>query len=164
MLERKQAAKVVTLINVTPHPALSMVESTCDLRSGYEPFLSDRFVSLPGGQHLIPVRILRDTGASLSLLLHGVLPLSGESKIGTSVLVRGFEMGSIIVPLQQIELKSNVLIGSVAVGVHRSLPVPGVTFILQNDIGVNVWTRANSEVLAQVAEPVEPVVHGCAQQ
>ena len=99
MLERKQAAKVVTLINATPHPALSMVESTCDLRSGYEPFLSDGFVSLPGGQHLTPVRILRDTGASLSLLLHGVLPLSGESKIGTSVLVRGFEMGSIIVPL-----------------------------------------------------------------
>ena len=70
VLERKQAAKVVTLINVTPHPALSMVESTCDLRSGYEPFLSDGFVSLPGGQHLTPVRILRDTGASLSLLLH----------------------------------------------------------------------------------------------
>ena len=111
------------------------------------------------------VGILRDTGASLSFILQGVLPLSGESKIGTSVLVRGFEMGLTIVPLHQIELKSNVLTGSVAVGVRRSLPVLGVTFILGNNIGGgNVWSRVKSEVFPQVAEPVELMIHEFAQQ
>ena len=162
VLERKQAANMVTVIKATPR---TMTESTSDSESGYEPFLSDGFVSLPGGQHRTPVRILRDTGASLSFILQGVLPLSGESEIGTSVLVRGFEMGSTIVPLHQIELKSNVLTGSVAVGVRRSLPVPGVTFILGNDIGGgNVWSRGNSEVFPQVAEPMEPMIHECAQK
>ena len=66
------------------------MQSATDSKTGYEPFLSDGFVTLAGGKHLAPVRILRDTGAALSFLLEGILPLSDESKTGTSVLVRGF--------------------------------------------------------------------------
>ena len=125
-----------------------------DSRTGYEPFLSSGFVSLTGGKHLAPVRILRDTGAALSFLVEGVLPLSDKSKTGTSVLARGFEMGSTVVPLHRIHLNSNVVTGTVHVGVLKSLPIPGVTFILGNDIGLgNIWGKCGSGVLPQVAEP-----------
>ena len=84
------------------------------------------------------MRILRDTGPALSFLLEGVLPLSGKSKTGTSVLVRGFEMGSTVVPLHRIELNSNVVTGTVHVGVLKSLLIPSVTFILGmiSDLGI----------------------------
>ena len=72
-------------------------------------------MSLTGGKHLAPVRILRDTGAALSFLVEGVLPLSDKSKTGTSVLARGFEMGSTVVPLHRIHLNSNVVTGTVNV-------------------------------------------------
>ena len=49
VLERKQAANMVTVIKATPHPTLPMTESTSDSESGYETFLSDGFVSLHGG-------------------------------------------------------------------------------------------------------------------
>jgi len=47
------------------------------LLEDYKPFISEGFVSLNGDNvNLRPIRILRDTGASQSLLLDGVLPLS----------------------------------------------------------------------------------------
>ena len=52
---------------------------------GMSLFLSNGFVALPGGEHLIPMCILCDSG--LSLLFEGVLPMSEESKTDTSVLV-----------------------------------------------------------------------------
>lgn len=63
----------------------SAVPPVSESKAGYEPFLSNGFVSLSGDKHLVPVRILRDTGAALSFLLGGVLPLSEDSKTGTSV-------------------------------------------------------------------------------
>ncbi|KAG7476096.1 hypothetical protein JOB18_045213 [Solea senegalensis] len=161
--KKKQAAKAVGLIKVTPQPS-SLVAFPNDSKSGYEPFLSDGFVALPGGEHPVPVRILCDSGAALSLLLEGVLPMSEESKTSTSVLVCGFEMGSAVVPLHRIELKSNVVNGSIAVGICKSLPIPDVTFILGNDIGRgNVW-KNDGEVLPHVAVPVKPLFHQCTQQ
>ncbi|KAL2078791.1 hypothetical protein ACEWY4_026476 [Coilia grayii] len=144
--------------------APSVYPVVCESNTGYEPFLSDGFVSLPGDKNLVPVRILRDTGAALSFLLGGVLPLSDDSKTGTSVLVRGFEMGSVSVPLHRIELSSDLVTGSVAVGVRSSLPIPGVTFILGNDIAFgNVWAKENSNVLPQVSAP-DSSVHECVQK
>ena len=135
----KKNTKAVGLVKTISHPSSSLVQCAHDSRTGYEPFLSSGFVSLTGGKHLAPVRILRDTGAALSFLVEGVLPLSDKSKTGTSVLARGFEMGST---------------GTVHVGVLKSLPIPGVTFILGNDIGLgNIWGKCGSGVLPQVAEP-----------
>ena len=100
--------------------------------------------------------ILRNTGAASTR--------SEESKTGTSVLVYGFEMGSTVVPLHQIEVKSSVVTGSVAVGICKSFPIPDVTFIIGNDIGGgNVW-KNDVEVLPHMAVPDKPLVHHCAQQ
>ena len=51
----------------------------------YEPFLSDGFVSLNSDSaQSTPIKILRDTGASQSLILADTLPFSEKSSSGTS--------------------------------------------------------------------------------
>ena len=45
------------------------------------PFISEGYVSLENG-HDVPISILRDTGATQSLLVEGILPLSEETATG----------------------------------------------------------------------------------
>ncbi|KAL5012363.1 hypothetical protein ScPMuIL_010914, partial [Solemya velum] len=66
----------------------------------YSPFISEGFVSLTSDiTNLKPVKILRDTGASHSLILDGVVPLSEETSSGSSVLLQGVELSFVNVPL-----------------------------------------------------------------
>ena len=74
----------------------------------YEPFLSDGFVSLNSDSaQSTPIKILRDTGASQSLILADTLPFSKKSSSGTSVLIQGVECGFVNVPLHNIYLSSD---------------------------------------------------------
>ena len=75
----------------------------------YEPFLSDAFVSLNSDSaQSTPIKILRDTGASQSLILADTLPFSEKTFSGTSVLIQGVECGFVIVPLHNIYLSSDL--------------------------------------------------------
>lgn len=106
-----------------------------EVHDGYKPFVSDGYVSLcDGSVPQKPIRILRDTGASQSLMLANVLPLSDKTTIGASVLMQGIECGSIEVPLHNVLLKSDLKSGPVIVGIRPSLPVEGVDFLLGNDL------------------------------
>jgi len=60
----------------------------------YEPFVSQGTVSLVGSGEESPVTILRDTGASQSLILESVLLFSDDSATGTSVLLQGVELST----------------------------------------------------------------------
>ncbi|MDA3086465.1 RNase H-like domain-containing protein [Campylobacter sp. CS_ED1] len=102
----------------------------------YEPFLSEGFVSLQCDLLCppTPVTILRDTGASQSLILAEILPFCDKSYSGSSVLIQGVECGSLNVPLHNIKLKSDLVTGPVTVGVRPSLPFPGVHLLLGNDL------------------------------
>ena len=101
----------------------------------FEPFLSEGFVSLSSDlSPPTPVTILRDTAASQSLILADTLPFSNESFTGNNVLIQGVECGSLNVPLHNIELKSNLVTGPVAIGVRPSLPFSGVHLLLGNDL------------------------------
>ena len=54
----------------------------------YEPILTDGFVSLDSDfAQSIPIKILRDTGASQCLMLADTLPFSEKTFSGTSVLI-----------------------------------------------------------------------------
>ena len=93
----------------------------------YEPFLSDGFVSLNSDSaQSTPIKILRDTGASQSLILADTLPFSEKSSSGTSVLIQGVECGFVNVPLHNIYLSSDLVTGHVAVGIRPYLPFKGV--------------------------------------
>ncbi|XP_062586991.1 uncharacterized protein LOC134248592 [Saccostrea cucullata] len=113
--------------------AVKSVEPESDvLREEFKPFVFNGLVSVGTDSH--PIRILRDTGASQSLLLEGVLPLSEKTHTGSEVLIQGVELGLMKVPLHVIDLKSDLVSGSVVVGVRPTLPVKGVSLLLGNDL------------------------------
>ncbi|VDI20005.1 Hypothetical predicted protein [Mytilus galloprovincialis] len=116
--------------------------SFCDYMEEYKPFMSDGFISIVDDTTLQPIKILRDTGASQSLLLEGVLPLSEKTSVGASVLLQGVELGCIDVPLHRIYLKSDLITGPVIRVLH---------LLLGNDL-------ARNKVVAEPIVTSEPVV------
>lgn len=108
--------------------------------SGYFPFVTDGLVSLVGSSNQVPVKILRDTGASESFILKSVLPFSADSSTGNNVLVRGIGLQVVSVPLHRINLQSDLVQGEVSIAVRPSLPIEGVHLLLGNNLaGERVW-------------------------
>ena len=100
----------------------------------YEPFLSDGFVSLNSDYaQSTSIKFLRDTGASQSFILVATLP-SEKTSSGTSVLIQGVECGFVNVPIHNMYLSSDLVIGKVAVGIRPSLPFKGVHLLFGNDL------------------------------
>lgn len=109
------------------------------VREDFEPFVLDGVVSLNNGNDAKPIKIMRDTCCSQSLILEGVLPFDGNSFTETNALIRGIGMEVISVPLHRMNLKSDLVCGEVVVGVRPELPVAGVSMLLGNDLaGVKV--------------------------
>ena len=126
----------------------------------YEPFLSDGFVSLNSDSaQSTPIKILRDTGASQSLILADTLPFSEKSSSGTSVLIQGVECGFVNVPLHNIYLSSDLVTGPVAVGIRPSLPFKGIHLLLGNDLaGDKVVVNpllTSTPCVDQLPDPIE---------
>ena len=70
----------------------------------------------------MPIVVLRDTGASQSLMLESVLPFGCQSDTGMTVLLQGVELNILNVLLHEVFSKSNLITGPVVVGVRPSLP------------------------------------------
>ena len=120
--------------------------------STYLPFVSEGLVSLTEDGDTVPIKILRDTGATQSLMVQDILPFIDQCSTGASVLVQGVELGVMRVPLHRVFLKSNLVSGFVTVGVRPTLPLEGVDFILGNDLaGSRVKLQPELQV---VDEPV----------
>ena len=101
----------------------------------YEQFLSDGFMSLNrDSAHSTLFKILRDTGASQSLILADTLPFSEKTSSGTSVLIQGVESGFVNAPLQNMYLSSDLVTDVVDVGIRPFLPFKGVHLLLGNDL------------------------------
>ena len=76
------------------------------------------------------IKILRDTGASQSLILSDTLPFSEKTSSGTSVLIQGVECGFVNVLLHNIYLSSDLVTGLEDVGIRPSIPFKGVHLLL----------------------------------
>ena len=64
------------------------------------------FVSLSGDNcPPTPIKTLRDTGASQSLILADILPFSEKTSSGTSVLIPGVECGTVNIPLHHVVIR-----------------------------------------------------------
>ena len=125
----------------------------------YEPFLSDGFVSLNSDYaQSTPIKILRDTGASQSLILADTLPFSEKTSSGTSVLIQGVECGFVNVPLHNIYLSSDLVTCLVAVGIRPSLPFKGVHLLLGNDLaGDKVVVNPLLTTIPCLDQPPDPI-------
>ena len=77
---------------------------------------------------------MRDTCCAQSMILEGSLPFSEVSATGENVLIQGIGMDIISVSLHRINLKSDLISGTVIVGVRPELPVKGVSMLLGNDL------------------------------
>ena len=134
------------------------------IREEFKPFVSAGFVSLESSSSQVPIKILRDTGATQSLLLEGVLPLSVSTSTGESVIAQGIEGGCVNVPLHKVKLVSDLVTGSVVVGTRPTLPIKGVSLLLGNDLAggkVVADPKVTSKSITLVStEKLEEVIPG----
>ena len=137
-------AKPTGLTTFRPRPQSSIKTNTVDIVTKpksdstmeiFEPFMLNGFVSLSGDNcPPTPIKILRDTGASQSLILADILPFSEKTSSGTSVLIQGVECGTVNIPLHHVNLSSDLVTGLVVIGITPSLPFKGVHLLLGNDL------------------------------
>ena len=80
------------------------------------------------------MNFFRNTGATQSIVLDTVLPLTENSFTGANVLISGVEMSILKVPLHEVNIKSSYQHGNTVIGVRPSLPVEGISLILGNDL------------------------------
>lgn len=135
-LEKKnKTQKVVNLLKTETQQLDSSQQALVkpDLQV-YAPFLMKGFVSLTEEGPKVPVTILRDSAASQSVLLEGILPLSANTSVNASALVQGFGMQRVGVPLHSIHLDCDLVKGCAVVGVSQQFPIDGIAFLLGNDL------------------------------
>ena len=135
-VEKNKGIKVNPLHNVRSCIEDEISPNTeSDYMENYKPFISEGVVSLVGDENSSQkVKILRDTGATQSLMLDSVLPLTENSFTGANVLISGVEMGVLEVPLHEVNIKSSLINGKIVIGTRPSLPVEGISLILGNDL------------------------------
>ena len=135
-VEKNKGIKVNPLHNVKSCIEDEISPNTeSDYMENYKPFISEGVVSLVGDENSSQkVKILRDTGATQSLMLDSVLPLTENSFTGANVLISGVEMGVLEVPLHEVNIKSSLINGNIVIGMRPSLPVEGISLILGNDL------------------------------
>lgn len=135
---------------VSPVTPSSVSMCAAGAAGSFRPFISEGSVSLAGGGREVPVKILRDTGASSSFILQSALPFSSASYTGKSLLVRGIGLNTLSTPLHRVHLDCSFVRGTVELAVRPELPVDMVSVILGNDL-------AGDKIFA---EPVPSLVVG----
>ncbi len=116
---------------------LEVKRSTDPTMDTFKPFIFDGSVSLSNNQSnvYIPIKMLRDTGASQSLILTKTLPFSESSYSGKNVLIRSVNSTDYCsIPLHNLKLQSDLVTGDVSLGIIESLPFDGIHLILGNDL------------------------------
>ena len=174
-LERDEA-KPTGLPTLRPRPQSSIKTNTIDIVTKpmsdstmeiFEPFTLNGFVSLSVDNcPPTPIKILRDTGASQSLILADILPFSEKTSSGTSVLIQGVECGTVNIPLHHVNLSSDLVTGPVVIGIKPSLPFKGVYLLLGNDLaGDKVVVNplvTDTPNIGQTDDPIEQEIPSCA--
>ena len=106
--------------------------TTARVDKSYRPWTKSGVIRGPDGGP--EVSILRDTGASQSLLLRNKLPKGVTEATRETVLIEGIGGKRVKIPLCKITLKSQWKNGPIQVGVVDKLPMKGISFILGNEV------------------------------
>ena len=99
----------------------------------YRPWTKKGMIRGPHGGP-VEVSILRDTGASQSLLLRNKLPKRVIEATRETVMIEGIGGKRVKIPLCKITLKSRWKDGPIKVGVVDKLPMKGISLILGNEV------------------------------
>ena len=98
----------------------------------YKEFISHGTVDVADSR--VSVVILRDTGATQSLMIGDVKCMPSECTTGRKVLIHDVNGGTQSVPLFRVNLQCELISGDVIVGIVPFLPMDGVSFLLGNDL------------------------------
>ena len=105
-----------------------------EINASYQPFITEGCVSMGNGRQPRRITILRDTGASQSLICRDQLPVGEMKSTGKVVTIRGIENRCREIPVIEINLNSKWRKGRIMVGVVDILPISGVSMLLGNDL------------------------------
>ncbi|XP_041851996.1 uncharacterized protein LOC121646930 [Melanotaenia boesemani] len=104
------------------------------------------------------IKVLRDTGASQTLMLAKTLPFSEASYAGYSVILKGIGKGYEPCPIHYVHLKTELISGRFPIAICDELPIDDISLLLGNDIARGKVTPA-LEVMDQLSE--EQTAHSC---
>ena len=107
--------------------------TTARVDKSYRPWTKRGVIRSPHGGP-VEVSILRDTGASQSLLLRNKLPKRVIEATRETVMIEGIGGKRVKIPLCKITLKSQWKNGPIKVGVVEKLPMKGISLILGNEV------------------------------
>ena len=107
--------------------------TTARVDKSYRPWTKRGVIRSPHGGP-VEVSILRDTGASQSLLLRSKLPKGVIEATRETVMIEGIGGKRVKIPLCKITLKSQWKDGPIKVGVVDKLPMRGISLILGNEV------------------------------
>ena len=103
----------------------------------------------------IEVVILRDTGATQTLMAIDPQSLPAGSFTGRHILIYDVNGGTQSVPLYKTRLSCDLIAGEVIIGVVPSLPMKGITLLLGNDLAGGQVTVTKKPVLVDETERLE---------
>ena len=107
--------------------------TTARVDKSYRPWTKRSAIRGPHGGP-VEVSILRDTGASQSLLLRNKLPKGVIEATRETVMIEGIGGKRVKIPLCKITLKSQWKNGPIKVGVVDKLHMKGISLILGNEV------------------------------
>ena len=107
--------------------------TTARVDKSYRPWTKKGMIRGPQGGP-VEVSIVRDTGASQSLLLRSKLPKRVIEATRETVMIEGIGGKRVKIPLCKITLKSQWKDGPMKVGVVDKLPMKGISLILGNEV------------------------------
>ena len=113
----------------------------------YRPWTKKGMIRGPHGGP-VKVSILRDTGASQSLLLRSKLPKGVIEATRETVMIEGIGGKRVKIPLCKITLKSQWKDGPMKVGVVDKLPMKGISLILGNEVRTK---KCHPEKMAKIS-------------
>ena len=113
----------------------------------YRPWTKKGMIRGPHGGP-VEVSILRDTGASQSLLLRSKLPKGVIEATRETVMIEGIGGKRVKIPLCKITLKSQWKNGPMKVGVVDKLPMKGISLILGNEVRTK---KCHPEKMAKIS-------------
>ena len=101
-------------------------ETESDYIENYKPLISEGVVSLVGDEcSSQKVKILRDTGATQSLMSDSALPLTENSFTGANVLISVVEKGVLEVQGHEVNIKPSLINGNIVTGMRPCQVVDG---------------------------------------
>jgi hypothetical protein len=167
-LKKLQQTKSVGLVSSARLPVFDLIKcinhtSKVKVEEKFMPFVSEGKVSVNGNKgNTKPIRILRDTGSTQSLMLEQNLIEGESSATGEYIIIKGIEGIPKTVPLHKLYIESGLVTGEVEIGIVKYLPFQGITFLLGNDLAGSKVTnlRVTNEPCLYSEDEIALVIEG----